>query len=180
MMSLHSSEATAAAFEEAFVRIERERMRDVPILNLKLKVEACGFREWDGGALGALITPWFINLVFAPPEGMRDEKAVGDGVVHRFPAGAFSFLISREDALGTFEMCSLFSPVLEFSDQEDAVVTANAALDALFDADVREDTESKNEAIETSRETEEPDQSAPAQVSRRALFTVPEAGRTGH
>lgn len=180
MTSSDAPQAVAAAFQEAFARIERERMADVPILNARLSVEACGFREWDGGILGALITPWFINLVFVPPKGVRDDMAIGDGVVHRFPAGAFSFLISREDGLGTFEMCSLFSPVFEFSDQDDAVITANAALDALFDADIREGADSRTEATETTCETEEPDRSAPEGVSRRALFTVPEAGRPGH
>ena len=52
--------------ESAFERVRRERMIDVPMLNPRLAVQAVGFRDWRGGWLGILITPWFMNLMLLP------------------------------------------------------------------------------------------------------------------
>ena len=44
----------------------RERMAGVPILNPALSVQTVDFSPWRGHWLGALVTPWFINLVVMP------------------------------------------------------------------------------------------------------------------
>jgi len=49
--------------------IYRERMRDLPIVNSRLAVEAVGFEQWEDKDLGILITPWFMNLVLFPGVG---------------------------------------------------------------------------------------------------------------
>ena len=46
--------------------IYAERMRDLPIVNPRLAVEAVGFEQWEDQDLGVLITPWFMNLVLLP------------------------------------------------------------------------------------------------------------------
>lgn len=128
----------AERLEQVFRRIQRVRMTDVPLLNPRLDVEAFGFRATPVGCVGILITPWFINLVRLPRPGAAgspaQEEAVGRKTLHLFPAGRFEFIISHEPELGPFEMCSLFSPVLEFTTQETARHAARSALDALFTA----------------------------------------------
>jgi [NiFe] hydrogenase assembly HybE family chaperone len=124
--------------QAAFARIHAARMGDVPILNSRLKVEAVGTRSWNGSTLTVLVTPWFINLMLLP--AADDIRAawtalpIGTSMMHRFPAGRFDFLIGEEDEIGRYQMCSLFSPVLEFEDHEAARLAAAAALQALFDA----------------------------------------------
>ncbi len=54
-MSSHIHKASPAeAVEEAFFRIQREQMADVPILNPALSVEAVDFQRWQGHWLGSV------------------------------------------------------------------------------------------------------------------------------
>lgn len=124
----------AECLERAFRSIHDERMLGLPLLNPALAVEAVGFGPWESHWLGVLITPWFMNLVLMPrePEGWR-AAASGDAVTYAFPAGAFEFIAGRDDAVGDYQACSLFSPMFEFQDQDSARLTATAALQALFD-----------------------------------------------
>ncbi len=115
--------------EAAFRRIERERMAGLPLLNPSLRVQALGFERRGSTWLGALVTPWFLNLVRVPAE-TEDWRSVADGVrvFHRFGAGDFAFLGSCEAELGEFQSCSLISPMSDFPDQASASATARAAL----------------------------------------------------
>lgn len=124
-----AAERLASAFE----RIGRTRMAGLPFLNAALRVEAVGFREWEGQWLGALVTPWSMNLVLLP--GAGPWKALGQGE-ERFadlPAGRFRFIAGHDEDAGEYHACSLFSPVLEFTDHETARAVAAAALEAVFD-----------------------------------------------
>lgn len=125
-----------AQIESVFRRIHRERMREVPLLNPRLSVETVGFRACPVGWVGVLVTPWFINLLIIPNADTRraldPAAAIGHKTLHTFPAGRFEFIVGREPELGPYEMCSLFSPVLEFPDQETARHAAQGALEALL------------------------------------------------
>ena len=125
--------ALAQRLEAAFEKVRVERMHDVPILNPKLRVEAVGLRPWNGCMLGALVTPWFINLVVLPGEGPWRSVRPTESVWYAFPSGRFQFIAFAEPALGEYHACSLLSPVLEFADHETARETARVALESLFD-----------------------------------------------
>lgn len=130
---LPTAGAVAAGMEAAFLRIERERMRGVPILNAALRVEAVGLRRWEGHWLGALITPWFIDLMLLPDASPPARAwAGGEMTTWRFPSGSYDFRCGHEQGLGLYQSCSLFSPVLEFVDQAAARAAAMAALQGLF------------------------------------------------
>lgn len=164
-----------------FRRIHRERMSDVPILNPRLAVEATGTRSWNGHWLSALVTPWFINLMLLPgteeiATSWRSLK-LGLKTLHRFPAGRFEFIVGEEAELGRYQMCSLFSPVLEFESQEAARLAAEAALDALFDASLDPASAPVAENAADGRTAPGVDKSAdgrdapPAPPSRRGFLT---------
>lgn len=130
-LRLHAADPSRL-LEAAFRRIQAETMADVPILNPALAVEAVGFSRWQDHWLGILITPWFMNLVLVPGEA-ASWRGVGPGrrLFRRFPAGDFAFLGSVEPEIGEFQCCSLFSPMMQFADQDGARAVALAALAAL-------------------------------------------------
>ena len=135
--------AIAARLEAAFGRVHRERMHDVPILNVALGIKAVGTCEVEAGWLSALVTPWFINLMLLPrtPAQAQNYRALqlGSTVAHAFPSGRFEFIVGEEGDLGRYQMCSLFSPVLEFESHGAALITAESAIAVLFDAGLAPD-----------------------------------------
>jgi [NiFe] hydrogenase assembly HybE family chaperone len=170
----HACEQTRK-LEAVFSKIERERMLGIPILNPGLQVAAIGMRPFGESWVCALVTPWFINLMLVP-QTMEVAEAwnrmgLGTKVKHEFPAGTFEFICGTDEGLGPYRMCSLFSPVLEFENQEAALATAEAALGALFD-----------ESLDAAREPESEAASVPpkkdaGQVSRRNLLFGTKAAR---
>lgn len=150
-----------AALEAHFRAVENTRMRDVPILNTALRVEAVAFRAIEAGWLGVLVSPWFMNLVWLRSE--QEETAAPDSLVLELPAGEYEFFRNHAPGTGVFYSCSLFSPVLQFEDQEAAVLTAQHVMLSLLDARMQE------AAPVTARETR------PVSCSRRDFLR----GRVG-
>lgn len=132
MFRIHEANP-ATAVEEAYFRIFRERMADVPVHNDALSVEAVDFQRWQGHWLGIVVAPWCMSVLLLPgrPDGWETP---GDNQRRfvRFPAGDFAFLGSDEPDLGEFQSCALFSPMDRFASQSEAVLTARAALIALM------------------------------------------------
>jgi Protein of unknown function (DUF3457). len=54
------------ALETTFNEILDKRMRDLPVVNASLSVQAVGFNRFGEDWLGVLITPWFMNLMLLP------------------------------------------------------------------------------------------------------------------
>lgn len=132
--------ALAARIEACFRRIEAERMADVPILNRALGVRVVGVRSWRDDWLCVLLTPWFMSVVLLGRYAAADDsrhsvplRPVGAKEIEAFPSGRYEFIHAHEPDIGAYRTCSLFSPVFEFSNQETAVATAEAALVALLD-----------------------------------------------
>lgn len=178
-LALMDAAAIAARLEAAFARVHRERMHDVPILNPALGIKAVGTREAEAGWLSALITPWFINLVLLPrtPEQAQDYRTLqlGSIVAHAFPSGRFEFIVGEEGELGRYQMCSLFSPVLEFESHGAALITAEAAIAVLFDARLAPDAPatgagSPDAADATTRLRSEKEARKAGKLSRRGLL----------
>lgn len=117
--------------EDAFGHIHQERMAGLPILNPRLRVQAVGFRAWEDGWLGVLVTPWMMNLLFVPGEG-ADPSVKRPDRVRTFPSGSYELLATDEPSFGAYEACSLFSPMQEFSDQDAAVAVAEAVMETLL------------------------------------------------
>lgn len=121
----------AAIYSDVYVRA----MRDVPICNAALEVEAIGFRPYGALALGIVVTPWFMNLVLAPrKEGALPDAAHGATRAVSLPAGRVDFITGVLDGFGPIWTCSLFSPMSEFLDHAAASATAEASLEELLAA----------------------------------------------
>lgn len=116
-------------------RAASSRMEGLSFVNRALAVEAIGFAPWQGHWLGVMLTPWFMNLILAPRDASAwQSPRQGETRCYRFPAGDYDFIGAADDIAGEYRMCSLFSPVLQFEDQETARLVAQLAREALFDA----------------------------------------------
>lgn len=131
-----SAEAIGAKLAAVYCDIEATAMRDAPICNSALRVEAIGFRDFSGCAVGVVVTPWFLNLIAAPSCESEAQDLAGASLQLRFPAGDVDFTVSAVDGFGRIASTSLFSPMFDFADQAAARDVALAALAALFDADL--------------------------------------------
>jgi [NiFe] hydrogenase assembly HybE family chaperone len=125
--------SVAHKLESVFSEIARTRMADVPILNPALRVEAVGFREWEGRWIGVLVTPWMINLMLLPGQNAPlTPLALDEKLVWNFPSGAYEFMGLNEPAIGTCHICSLISPVIEFTTHEEARSVAQEVMLSLL------------------------------------------------
>lgn len=159
--------------ESVFRRIHRERMTGLPVLNPALDVEAVGFCAWDEYCLGVLVTPWFMNLMLLPGEGDTwQDISAGSVQVHHFPSGDYEFIVGEEAGVGRYQLCSLFSPMFEFSGQAEAVATAQAALDALLQPAVADTAQvvSAGEPAHAAMQPHSWEERLAQPVSRRAVL----------
>ncbi len=135
--------------ESVFTRIYQENMKDVPVINEKLEVSVIGLQQWQELYLGVLITPWFMNIILLPYEtDMWIDLSELSKETHIFPSGRYSFIIGRDNELGTYQMCSLFSPMFEFTDNEAALDTATVVIKELMNVENIEQTDIDSEQIE--------------------------------
>ncbi len=158
--------------ERAFNRILRTRARHMPVINEALRVEAVGFRPWQGHSLGVMVTPWFMGLMLIPREG--DDWSglrLGEKCIHEFPTGAYEFTVAEEDGIGRYQVCTLFSPMSRFADQATAVATAEAVLRGLIGEHRREAaTTDTGGDDETLAPAESPQRLEERPLSRRDLL----------
>jgi [NiFe] hydrogenase assembly HybE family chaperone len=133
------SQSRIQTLEQVFAHIAATRMRDVPVQNPALRVQAVGFApqadpESGECLLGILVTPWFMNLVSLPLDPAHAGEAqlgVGQKATRQIGSERFEFIGAHEDGLGAFACCSLFSPMFEFADHAAAVTTACEVLSLL-------------------------------------------------
>jgi [NiFe] hydrogenase assembly HybE family chaperone len=131
--------AWVRALESVYDEIARTRMAGLPVMNPALRVQALGFgAPGADGIWGVLITPWFMNLVWrageAPPVPTVEQTrgvldlAVGHSRERKLGSQPLAFIGAWDERLGTFECCSLISPMFQFADQAAAVAVAQAVL----------------------------------------------------
>lgn len=129
-------EPRVAALVAHFETAANGAMRDMPVVNRALRVEAIGFVQMAGEAgargawLGVLITPWSMNLVWLPGATQDSEPCPRPGGKARLRIGNvdFEWIGAHAQDVGAYACCSLFSPMFEFAGQESAAATARAVL----------------------------------------------------
>jgi [NiFe] hydrogenase assembly HybE family chaperone len=128
--------AVEQKLEAVFKNIANTRMAGLPICNEAMRVQAVGFREWQEHWVGVLITPWTISLVLMSGEkGPLKMLGADEKMTWAFPSGNYEFMGLQESALGTCQICSLISPVIDVERHEDAVSIAEQVMAALFSSD---------------------------------------------
>ena len=126
--------AAAVAVGERLARIYADiadrSMRDLPVFNPKLRVEAVGFHDDGARVIGILATPWFMNVVIAasPLGPVPVVLPAGATATHDLPSGAYDFVVGEIAEFGRLDSLSLFSPMFEFDDPDVVRATAEAAM----------------------------------------------------
>lgn len=105
-------------------------MRDLPIYNPALAVEATAFHPIEGeGLVGILITPWFMNLVILPETTVPfDPARCGASRKVALPGGPRVFRVAGDATLGTIWSASLHSPMDVFHSPAQARAEARLRL----------------------------------------------------
>lgn len=155
--------------ETDFTEVWHAKMRDVPMVNKLLRVQAVGWQFHEGRPLGVLISPWFMNLVLLPAED-EDWSGLtsGDKEVIGFPSGEYEFIHNAREQTGGYKACSLFSMMGDFRSQQQAVEVGRAVMAALFDPENRAETD-RAQDIRAAREAElAPPPTEPTELSEPA------------
>lgn len=146
--------AATARLVADFREVYHSKMRDMPVINQALHVEAVGFRRHDDCYLGVLIAPWFMNLILLPGEGSAwPTLRAGEKETIAFPSGEYEFIHNSREMVGPYKACSLFSPMADFTSQMQATDVARAVMAELFREENREETDRAAE-IRATREAE--------------------------
>ena len=117
-----------------FTLIGEQRMRDLPVYNPALGVEAVGFQPVETGCIGVLITPWFMNLMLLPELPQHAIAANAQRVNRELGSGTHDFMVGEDEELGRYAFISLASPMFAFADQAAARQAARAGIDRLVNA----------------------------------------------
>ncbi len=139
----------ASLLEDCYRRVGERSMRDLPIYNDALAVEAVGFGMRDATIAGILITPWFMNVILLPLDESLASQSPGSSFSHVFPVGAIDFNVADLDGVGRIATCSLFSPMFEFSSMEVARATAEAAIAEILTPPLDRDNQSGGRVAKT-------------------------------
>lgn len=147
--------------EAHYRHVLETRMQGMPVINPELAVKAVGFSDWQGHRLGVMVTPWFMNLMLLPAEADEwKELQPGDKQRHQLTSGPYEFVLGEDEGIGRYQSCSLFSPMFDFADQETAVKTAEAVMEALMREENRDTVSTREAEIERiwrgEPETKEP------------------------
>ena len=158
-----------------FTEVWHSTMRDVPLVNKALRVEAVGFQKYNSTIMGVLVSPWFMNLILLPDGDDWSGLTTGAKEVVAFPSGEYEFIHNTREMTGGYKACSLFSPMGDFSSHKDATDVARAVMEAIFGPEHRADTDRAAD-IRARREAElvdaeEDDIPVDPTPSRRAVIT---------
>jgi len=116
-------------------RIWETTMRDLDFVNHALEVDIAGFRRHRGDWVGAVITPWFVNLYVVPGGGeLWCDLGAGERVKLPFPVGELEFIADYDPAaeIPAALYCPLLAPVSALKSQDEALRMAMDALETLF------------------------------------------------
>ncbi|WP_455367005.1 [NiFe]-hydrogenase assembly chaperone HybE [Kaarinaea lacus] len=141
-----------------FQQIGTERIYGLPIYNERLNVEAVDFQECEGGLIGILVTPWFMNIMLLPHDtAFYQHQELGEKVKYQLASGEHEFVIGEDEEVGRYLFRTVTSPTHCYKKQVAAVASGKKALTALLTPPEQEEAEPVvSQQVEfTPRPTEE-------------------------
>jgi [NiFe] hydrogenase assembly HybE family chaperone len=159
------SESRIQELVDQFRRIGQAQMRDLPIYNACLEVEAVGFQAFGDRWIGVLITPWFMNVILLPSEKTPlNAKVIGQKSQEALPVATCAFIGGGDETVGSYKSLALYSPMAAFISQGSARHEAQACLIALLTPPAELP---KQAVAPILQETPQP---PPSNLSRRAFL----------
>ncbi|MDV7025012.1 hydrogenase-2 assembly chaperone [Atlantibacter subterranea] len=141
----------AAALEAQFNRVAGQQMADLPFYQAHMPIKACGFQLFEGQWVGAMLTPWMLELVVLPgPDQQWPRRQVGSRLALTFPAGDMAFRVGELTPELHYVACSLMSPLDPHLNAEQAITLTENSVSLALSLPVQRD--------------------APVNMSRRALL----------
>ena len=141
-----------------FRQIGVERIYGLPIYNDALTVEAVDFQQCEGGLIGVLVTPWFMNIMLLPEDAQPyQHQELGEKVKYQLVSGEQEFVIGEDEAVGRYLFQTVTSPTHCYKKQIAAVAKGSKALkELLTPPQDPEDLPANSQQVEfTPRETTE-------------------------
>ncbi|MCW8947451.1 MAG: [NiFe]-hydrogenase assembly chaperone HybE [Sedimenticola sp.] len=126
------SNSPAEQITQAFRQIEQNQMQGLPVCNKLLTTEVIGLTRFNECWVGALITPWTLQLIMLPASAEAEQLEEGDHRAYEFPQGKVVFMTTENDALGPYQSCGLMSPLHSFESQEQIRQTATEVMELMF------------------------------------------------
>ncbi|WP_455197391.1 [NiFe]-hydrogenase assembly chaperone HybE [Kaarinaea lacus] len=125
-----------------FQQIGVERIYGLPIYNDRLNVEAVDFQPCEGGLIGVLVTPWFLNIMLLPDDTTPyQQQELGEKVKHQLESGEHEFVIGEDEEVGRYLFRTVTSPTNCYKRQVAAVASGQKALTALLTPPEKEEQE---------------------------------------
>ena len=116
-----------------FQQIGSERILGLPIYNDKLTVEAVNFQQCNGGLIGVLVTPWFMNVMLLPEDtSPYQNQELGEKVNYQLRSGEHEFVIGEDEEVGRYLFRTVTSPTHCYKKQTAAVNAGSKALSTLL------------------------------------------------
>ncbi|MCW8890474.1 MAG: [NiFe]-hydrogenase assembly chaperone HybE [Sedimenticola sp.] len=126
------STAPVEQITQAFRKIEQNQMQGLPVCNEQLTTEIIGLTRFDAYWVGALITPWTLQLIMLPATAAAESLEEGDHRTYEFPQGSVVFMTTENTDLGPYQSCALMSPLHSFETQEQIRQTAAEVMELMF------------------------------------------------
>lgn len=148
---------TVNQLEQRFKQIGDERIVGLPIYNDSLAVEAIEFQPCGDNNIGALITPWFINIMLMPNSNNHwQARSLGDRINYELPCGEQEFMLGEDEVVGRYLFRTVASPTHCYHSQEAARSAAQKSLQTLLAVD---ESQRHEAAADNQSDNEQPDQS---------------------
>ncbi len=130
----------AAALEAQFNRVAADQMAALPFYQAHMPVKACSFQLFEGQWVGAMLTPWMLELVVLPaPDQQWPRRQVGSRLALTFPAGDMAFRVGELTPELHYVACSLMSPLDPHLSPEQAIMLAENSVSLALSLPVRRD-----------------------------------------
>ncbi|WP_455205978.1 [NiFe]-hydrogenase assembly chaperone HybE [Kaarinaea lacus] len=143
--------------EQRFKQIGNERLVGLPIYNDSLVVEAIEFQPCGDDSIGALVTPWFINIMLMPKsDNSWQARSLGERINYELPGGEQEFMLGEDEVVGRYLFRTVASPTHCYHSQEAARSAAQKSLQTLLAVD---ESQAHEAAADNQSENDHPDQS---------------------
>jgi [NiFe] hydrogenase assembly HybE family chaperone len=107
-------------------------MQGLPVCNALLTTEIIGLTRFNEYWIGALVTPWTLQLIMLPAVQEAELLVEGDHRTYEFPQGKVVFMTTEHPDLGPYQSCALMSPLHSFENQEQIRQTAKEVMELMF------------------------------------------------